>query len=223
MRHDAHGHWIASADDVDPRPPLQGERSCAVAVVGGGYTGMWAAWWLKQHDPDADVVLIEADVCGHGPSGRNGGFVNSLWFSLPSLVARFGDEAALEVTGLADESLDEIGSWCEAQGVDARFRRSGYIQASTCEAQDGTWEPVLAELRRLGIDDACRVLSREELQRRCASPRFREGAFYPAAATVDPARLAAGLRAKADRGRRRGVRAHAARPAQGRGAAAAAS
>ena len=196
MRHDAHGHWIASADALDPRPPLQGDRTCAYAVVGGGYTGMWAAWWLKQQDPDADVVLLESEICGHGPSGRNGGFVNSLWFSLPTLTARFGDEAALEVVRLADDSLHEVGTWCEQQGVDAAYRKGGYMQVSTCEAQDGTWDPVMAELARLGVTEAGRVLGAEEVQSRCASPRFRGGAFYPSAATVDPARLAAGLRTR---------------------------
>ncbi len=105
MRHDAHGHWLASAGEIAPRSSLEGERSCEYAVVGGGYTGMWTAWWLKQIDPDADVVLLEAYECGHGPSGRNGGFCNSLWFSLATLASRFGEEAGLEVARLADESV----------------------------------------------------------------------------------------------------------------------
>ncbi len=89
-----------------------------------------------------------------------------------------------------------IGEWCEANDVDARYRRGGYMQVSTCEAQDGTWEPVLAEMRRLGVPEAGRELSPEEVQRRCSSPRFRAAALYPTGATVDPARLARGLRAK---------------------------
>jgi glycine/D-amino acid oxidase-like deaminating enzyme len=196
MRHDAHGHWIASAEGFDPQPPLEGERSCAFAVVGGGYTGMWAAWWLKQHDPDADVVLIESELCGQGPSGRNGGFVNSLWFSLATLTARFGDAAAIEVVRLADDSVHEIGDFCEAQGVEAHYHKGGYMQVSTCAAQDGTWDPVMAELHRLGLAEMGQVLTPEQVQQRCASPRFRQAAFYPSAATIDPARLAAGLRAR---------------------------
>ena len=137
MRHDAHGHWIATAPALDRRPSLEGDTSCEYAVVGGGYTGMWAAWWLKEADPDADVVLIESEICGHGPSGRNGGFCNSLWFSLPSLAARFGDGAALEVARLADDSVHRIGAWCTEQGVDARYRKGGYMQVSTCATRTG--------------------------------------------------------------------------------------
>lgn len=209
MRHDAHGHWIATAPAQDPQPPLVGEASCEHAVVGGGYTGMWTAWWLKQADPDADVVLIEAEACGHGPSGRNGGFCNSLWFSLPALSSRFGDQAALEVVRLADDSVHRIGAWCDEQGVDARYRKGGYMQVSTCEAQDGVWAPVMAEMKRLGVSEAGRVLSPEQVRERCDSPRFRAAAFYPSAATVDPARLASGLRRKLIE---RGVRIHEGTP-----------
>ena len=63
-------------------PSAEGELSCDVLVVGGGYTGMWAAWHLSQLEPGATVVLLEADRCGHGPSGRNGGFVNAMWFKI---------------------------------------------------------------------------------------------------------------------------------------------
>lgn len=194
MRHDAHGHWIRSAPSAEELPALDGDRSCDYAVVGGGYTGMWAAWWLKQADPDADVVLIEADRCGHGPSGRNAGFCNSLWFSLPSLVSRFGDERALEVARLADDSVRYVGEWCEANGVDAHYRHAGYLQVSTSEMQDGVWDSALTELERLGEEGRARTMTPDEVRARCASPRFRGGVFYETAATVHPSRLAGGLR-----------------------------
>lgn len=194
MRHDAHGHWIRSAGSTKQLPALAGDRSCEYAVVGGGYTGMWSAWWLKQLDPDADVVLLEADRCGHGPSGRNAGFCNSLWFSLPTLVARFGDERGLEVARLADRSVHYVGEFCETNDVEAHYRHSGYMQVSTCEAQDGTWGPAFAEMRRLGVGGMGEGLTRDQVRARCDSPRFRAGAHYKTAATVDPARLAVGLR-----------------------------
>ena len=77
-------------------PALDGEQRADVLILGGGYTGMWTAWHIKALEPGARVVLVEADRCGHGPSGRNGGFVNGLWFSLAGLRMRFGDEAALD-------------------------------------------------------------------------------------------------------------------------------
>ncbi|MDQ5808784.1 MAG: FAD-binding oxidoreductase, partial [Actinomycetota bacterium] len=96
---------------------MSGDATADVAVVGGGYTGMWTAWHLAE--AGADVALLEADVCGHGPSGRNGGFVEDEWLSLPTLRARFGDEGALRLCRAAEGSVAAIGAWCEAQEVDA--------------------------------------------------------------------------------------------------------
>jgi len=57
-----------------PTPPLHADTTADVLILGGGYTGMWTAWFLKERDAGIDVVLLEADICGGGPSGRNGGF-----------------------------------------------------------------------------------------------------------------------------------------------------
>jgi glycine/D-amino acid oxidase-like deaminating enzyme len=78
MVHDARGWWIAEAGPPPPLPPLAGDLDADVVVLGGGYTGMWAAWHILEAEPAARVVVLEADRCGFGPSGRNGGFVQSL-------------------------------------------------------------------------------------------------------------------------------------------------
>ncbi len=194
MRHDAHGYWLEEAGDVQPRPALHGERSADVVVVGGGYTGMWAAWQVKQLEPGARVVLLEADVCGHGPSGRNGGFCNVMWFSLANMRARWGDEAALAVAHASRDAVAAIESFCHEQGAEVWFRRSGYLQVSTAPAQDGTWTEALEACRAVGATEAVQPLSPAAVAERCSSPAFRGGAFYPDAATVHPARLAFGLR-----------------------------
>ena len=144
--------------------------------------------------PDARVVLLEADRCGFGPSGRNGGFVNSMWFSLPTMRAMFGDERALAMVHAGDASVTAIAEWCEEQEVDAWFTHGGYMQASTAPHFDDTWEPVAAACEQLGEGGRVEVLDRAATQRRCASPLFRGAAFYRVGATVQPARLAAGLR-----------------------------
>jgi glycine/D-amino acid oxidase-like deaminating enzyme len=194
MKHTPHGYWLEEAPAVVPCPPLSGERRADVVVIGGGYTGMWAAWQVKQLEPEAKVVLLEADVCGWGPSGRNGGFCNVLWFSLPNMRRRWGDAAALEVARAAQEAVSGVGSFCEREGVDAWFRRGGYLQVSAAPAQDGAWEETFAACRELGAIDAVQPLDSAAVAARCASPAFRGGAFYPDAATVQPARLALGLR-----------------------------
>jgi glycine/D-amino acid oxidase-like deaminating enzyme len=193
MKHTRHGYWLEEAGEVEPAPQLSGERSADVIVVGGGYTGLWAAWHAKRLEPEAQVVLLESEVCGQGPSGRNGGFCNSMWFSLPNMRARWGDGAALAVAHAARDAIDGVEGFCREEGVDAWFRRAGYLQVSTAPAHDGVWEAPLVACRELG-EDCVRALTPVEVAVRCSSPAFRGGAFYPDAATVQPARLAFGLR-----------------------------
>jgi glycine/D-amino acid oxidase-like deaminating enzyme len=187
---------------VELAPELVGERSVDVVVVGGGYTGMWAAWHIKALEPEARVVVLEADRCGHGPSGRNGGFCNVMWFSLPNMRRRWGDAGALAVARAAETAVGEIGEFCDREEVDAWYRPVGYLQVSTAPAHDGAWAEALAACRELGAGDAIQPLGPDQVAARCASPVFRGGAFYPGAATVQPARLALGLR---ERLRARGV------------------
>jgi len=74
MRHTRTGWWLEEAGDVTPLRPLEGDARADVVVVGGGYLGLWTAWQLRELEPELDVLVLEAGVCGHGPSGRNGGF-----------------------------------------------------------------------------------------------------------------------------------------------------
>jgi glycine/D-amino acid oxidase-like deaminating enzyme len=199
MRHTAHGYWLEEAGAVSAAPRLDGSASADVVVIGGGYTGMWTAWQLRARG--ASVVLLEADVCGHGPSGRNGGFCETLWAHFATLSARLGRERAHEICRASSESVGAIGAWCEREGVDAWFRRAGYVMASTAPAHDAVIEAILAEAPR----DRVQPLDRTALLARCGSPRFRRGLFVPDDATVQPARLALGLR---DRIRQAGAVVH---------------
>jgi glycine/D-amino acid oxidase-like deaminating enzyme len=194
MKHTPHGYWLEEAGAIPPAPPLEGGRDADVVVVGGGFTGLWAAWHVKQLRPEARVVLLEADTCGQGPSGRNGGFCNAMWFQLASMRRRWGDEPALAVARAAQDAVVGIGGFCEREGIDAWFRQAGYMQVSTAAAHDGVIARALGACRELGVADRLTALSHEEAMARCASPPFRAGAISPSGATVQPARLALGLR-----------------------------
>jgi glycine/D-amino acid oxidase-like deaminating enzyme len=209
MLHTPHGYWLQEAGAVAPAPPLARDRDADVVVVGGGFTGLWAAWHVKQLQPDASVVVLEADLCGRGPSGRNGGFCNAMWFELDSMRRRWGDERALAVARAAQQAVEAIGVFCEQEGVDAWFRQAGYMQVSTAVAHDGVVERAFDACRGLGAGDRLTPLSRDEVTARCASPVFRTGAISPSGATVQPARLALGLR---ERLRARGVELHESSP-----------
>src|ERR1700760_4855980 len=117
MEHTRLGYWIEEAGEVEPAPRLSGEKRADVVVVGGGFTGLWTAWYLRRLEPEARVVVLESEeLCGRGPSGRNGGFCNGMWLSAASLRERWGDEAALAICRAADEAVTRIGAFCEEQG-----------------------------------------------------------------------------------------------------------
>src|SRR5688572_23838767 len=107
-RHTATGWWLEEAGPVAPRPALEGALDADVLVIGGGYTGLWAAWHLLDSEPGARVAVLDAGVCGHGPSGRNGGFCESMWMSAPALRGRFGDGPARELLDASSEAVTAI-------------------------------------------------------------------------------------------------------------------
>ena len=185
---------LAAEGDPPPAAPLVGTLECDVAIVGGGYTGMWTAYDLLDQAPDTRIAIIEQDICGGGPSGRNGGFVHGWWDQLPLLSELHGPERAVEAAQASEDAVGWIGEFCERHDVDAWFVRKGYLQASASPAQDGDWDRAVSTCRQLGVGDRYVPLTPAEVQARCASPRFRAGVLMPGAATVQPALLARGLR-----------------------------
>jgi glycine/D-amino acid oxidase-like deaminating enzyme len=175
-------------------PSLDGDTTADVVILGGGYTGLWTAWFLKEREPDLEVVLLEADICGGGPSGRNGGFCDGWWDRIRDLRETYGDADAMELSMTAGRSPKEIEAWCEANGVDAWFHHGGDLAVATNPTHEGAWDRTLEAARALGVESEYQVLSPAEVQERCASPRFGGGLLIHDAATLHPARLARGLR-----------------------------
>jgi glycine/D-amino acid oxidase-like deaminating enzyme len=190
--HDRLGWWVREAGAPRPAAPLAGELEVDVAIVGGGYTGLWAAWHVLALEPGARVALLEAEVCGFGPSGRNGGFVSTLDLSLGSLRSRFGAAGAELVAGAVRDSAAAIGAWCEQERVDAWFRAAPHLAVATDAAQE-----VRLASSNLGEEEAwVSRLDARQVAEICASPVFRGARATAAGATVQPARLAFGLRAR---------------------------
>lgn len=198
--------WLAQTDTArdEPTPALDGVSTCDVCVVGGGYSGLWTAIRLKEAEPAADVMLIEARECGSGASGRNGGFVLSWWAKLATLVKLFGSEEAVRLAGASAGAVTGIGAFCEEHGIDAHYRNDGWLWAATNTAQLGSWDEAIAVAAELGREPF-RALSRDRVAEAAGSRAHVGGVLEPSAATVQPALLARGLRRVA---LERGVQIH---------------
>jgi putative aminophosphonate oxidoreductase len=181
------------SSDEPPAPPLEAAARADVAIMGGGYAGLWTAIRIKQREPSCDVVVLEQDICGGGASGRNGGFALSLWAKLGTLVQLCGADGALELARASEAAVDEIGSFCEEHGIDAHYHRGGHLWTTTSQAQAGAWDGVMATCRELGVMPF-EEWTTEETVRRSGTDRHLAGLFEPSAAIVQPARLVRGLR-----------------------------
>ncbi len=140
------------------------------------------------------MVVLEAEECGLGPSGRNGGFVHGYWSHLPRLRERFGDEGALAVARAGDRIIPGIRDFCERHQADVWLREGGMLRVSAAPAQDAAVADEVAAARELGSPEEAVLLEGEALAERIRSPRFRKGVFMRDGATVQPARLVRALR-----------------------------
>jgi putative aminophosphonate oxidoreductase len=174
-------------------PPLEGAARADVAIMGGGYAGLWTAIRIKQREPACDVVVLEQDICGGGASGRNGGFAISWWAKLGTLVELCGADGALELARACEAAVDELGAFCEQHAIDARYHRGGHLWTATSQAQLGAWDGVMGTCRELGVMPF-EEWTAEETARRSGSDRNIAGLFEPSAAILQPALLARGLR-----------------------------
>ena len=196
VRHTRYGWWLEEAGAVEATAPLDGDTTADVVIAGGGYLGLWTAWQLKELEPGLDVVVLDAGLAGHGPSGRNGGFVSTLWDDLPILRDRVGDERALAVARASERGVHGIGEWCERTGVDAWYRAAPTLYVATTEAQLGSSTDAIEACAALEAHEEVRTIGADELRSHCDAG-FLGGAILRTSATVHPARLALGLRTKA--------------------------
>jgi glycine/D-amino acid oxidase-like deaminating enzyme len=141
------------------------------------------------------VAVVEAALCGEGPSGRNGGFLHGYWSSLPRARRVFGDGGALAVAQAASAIIPDVREFVERRGVDVWLREAPMLEVSAAVAQDEAIDAAVAAAGALGVEEEAVPVGRDELAKRCSSPRFRRGVLYREGATVQPARLLRALRA----------------------------
>ncbi len=171
-------------------PPLAGDAGADVCIVGGGYTGLWTGLALKERDPSLRVLLLEAEVCGAGPSGRNGGFLHGYWASLGELVSLLGRGRALELARAGEHAVPAVRALRE----DVWLREAGMLMVSASPAQDAAIDAAVEAAAAVSAPEQAVPLARDEVTERIRSPVFRRGVFFPDGATVQPARLVCALR-----------------------------
>ena len=187
--------WDGLPDDLTVRPGLPGDIEVDVAVVGGGLTGLWTAYYLSRSDPDLRIAVLERDVAGFGASGRNGGWCSAL-FSVSEATL---DKAAGPGSGTAQrlamqETVREVGRVVAAEGIDCGFHRGGTVVLARTPAQLQRTHEEIAEARLRGIgEEDLRFLTPAEARQQVGATDVLGGTYTPHCAAVDPARLVRGL------------------------------
>ncbi len=198
-------YWLDASDAGAVRPPLGADGRADVAIIGGGFTGLWTALALTESDPGLRVVVLEAESVGFGATGRNGGFCSaSLTHGLANGIRHFPDElAVLEREGVAN--LRDLVAFTRDNGIDCDLEETGMLDVAD--------QPHQVEEFRAWVDEAAawgeelEFMDRERIRSEVHSPLWHAGLFRKPGRDVllDPARLVRGLARVAEE---RGVRIH---------------
>ena len=175
-------------DDLTPRAALPGDAATDVAIVGGGLTGLWTAYYLLERDPTLTITVLEKHIVGFGASGRNGGWCSALFpASTASLAKRHGRDAALAMRRAMIATVDEVGRVVEKEGIDCDFSKGGTIAFARSGVQLAAAKAEVDEAAAYGVDDLTL------LDPPLGASGSLGASFDPACARVHPAKLVRGL------------------------------
>ena len=194
--------WQATGGYPRRRPSLPGPVEADVCIVGAGYTGLWTAYYLAGLRPGLRIVVLEAAFAGYGASGRNGGWVTA---ELPGSRDRYsrapgGPAGVRALEAALRDTVAEVGRVCEAEEISCDFVPGGRLSVATTPSQLARARESLAASRAWGDGpDVVEFLTMDETRGRVNVAGALGGLFAPASARVQPAALAAGLAAAAER------------------------
>lgn len=185
-------HWSDQPDAPDARPPLQGEVEADLCIVGGGFTGLWAALQALEENPGRRIVVLEAETCGYGASTRNGGFADvSLTHGVLNGLSHWPDDFDT-LERLGRQNLDDLLASIDRYGIECHAHRADEVAFATAAWQ---MEGLVEEAETLAEHGLAHTLmDRDTAQARVHSPTFHGGlAYHDTIALLDPARLVWGL------------------------------
>lgn len=176
------------------RPPLDGDTTADVCIIGAGYTGLWAAYYLKKADPGLNVLVVEKEFAGFGASGRNGGWLLGTFAWNHERYARTTSRAAvLDMVRALETTVDEVIRVCDAEGIDADIHRTDELMIATNRAQMDRITAELAASTLWGEGHRTRALSADEVRARINIPGVIGGKEMSGVARLQPAKLVRGL------------------------------
>lgn len=198
--------WLERMGHIGQRPSLEADNvDVDVAIVGGGFSGLWTAWYLTELDPGIRIAVIEREFCGFGASGRNGGWaVGELACGVEPYIKRSTHSEAMRLARAVFDSVDEIGRVANAQSIDCDYAKGGWIRLARNKPQAARQRDDVAHEHALGFtDEEIRLLEPDEARQHLNSTRVESGIWFANCAAIDPAKLVRGL---ADLVESRGVR-----------------
>jgi glycine/D-amino acid oxidase-like deaminating enzyme len=187
--------WLETAGEaLTPRPSLARSDGVDVAILGGGYSGLWTAYYLLRGNPELNVAIVEKEIVGFGASGRNGGWCSSKFPVTPGMLSqRFGREAGRSLMQAMCGTVEEVSHVCEEEGIDAQFRKGGMLGLARGAHQLPMIRATADGYKQLGLEDHCRLLSAEEVRERVKATNVHGGLYTPHNASLHPGRLVRGL------------------------------
>jgi glycine/D-amino acid oxidase-like deaminating enzyme len=191
----SYSFWLEdSGESLTARPALKSSTDVDVAILGGGYSGLWTAYYLLLQEPLLRVAVVDKEIAGFGASGRNGGWCSPNFpVTAGALEKRFGAEAARNLLLSMRASVDEVGRVCNEEKIDARFHKGGVLTLARGRHQLPGIRSSYAAYERLGLGYRYQMLSATEATERIRVSDVHGGLFTPDGASLHPARLVRGL------------------------------
>lgn len=187
-------YWLADRPPFEVAPALRSDITTDVAIVGGGYTGLSAAYHLKSADPSLDVAVLEAETTGFGASGRNAGFVMTLFGASAGLMKTLhGKEAVREANAYMVRAIGALEGMLHEHQLDCDYERSGFLKVATSPAYVRRIQREIEFFQSLGID-GFQWLDRDETQARVRSQSYLGSCFEPHCGLINPVKWVDALR-----------------------------
>lgn len=186
--------WLDDRTRVQRRPSLQSDITADVAIIGAGFTGLWAAYYLLKEDPSLKVVLLEREYAGFGASGRNGGWCSAIFpVSLGRVQTLYDRQSAINLQHAMNDTVAEVGHISTLEGIDCDFSPEGFVSLARTKAQVTRARSTVAGADAFGVNGQWRFLEAVEARGKVTAAGVLGGLYTPHCALLHPGKLVLGL------------------------------